>query len=87
MRQWKEGGMDVKEYGVGDFVYHGPGEVTGVQWTSGTIMVEYGRGLIPSTLVFALADTVFGTTDLYVLYDTIKIYCIALGRELWQGNF
>ncbi|XP_003385318.1 PREDICTED: sigma non-opioid intracellular receptor 1-like [Amphimedon queenslandica] len=87
MRQWKEGGMVVKEYGIGDYVHHAPGEVTGVQWTSGTIMVEYGRGVIPSTLLFALADTVFGTTDFVVFYETIKIYAISLGRELLQGNF
>ena len=88
MRQWKEGGMEIKEYGVGDYVHHAPGEVTGVQWTSGTIMVEYGRGIIPSTLFFALADTVFGTTDIVVFCETIKIYVISLFRELfYHGNF
>lgn len=86
MRQWKEGGMEVKEYDIGETVYHGYGEVTGVQWTSGTIMVEYAHGLIPTTLLFALADTFFSTTDLYVFYDTLSIYAYALGRELLQGN-
>ena len=76
----------MNEYGVGDVVIHSPGEVTGVQWTSGTLMVEYARGVIPSTLVYALADTVFSTTDVYTLYRTLKIYAIALGRELLQGN-
>ena len=85
-RQWKEGGMTVNEYGVGDVVIHNPGEVTGVQWTSGTLMVEYARGVIPSTLWFALSDTMFSTTDFYLLYRTLRIYAIALSRELLQGN-
>ena len=86
MRQWKEGGMIIKEYSVGDTIFHGSGEVTGVQWTSGTLMVEYGRGLIPTTLLFALADTIFSTTDYYLLYEILKLYSKAIGGEIMQGN-
>ena len=86
MRQWKEGGMTIKEYKVGDTIFHGLGEVTGVQWTSGTLMVEYGRGLIPTTLLYALADTMFSTTDYYLLYEILKIYSKAMGGEIMQGN-
>lgn len=86
MRQWKEGGMIIKEYNIGDTIFHGLGEVTGVQWTSGTLMVEYGRGLIPTTLLYALADTMFSTTDYYLLYKTLKLYSKAIGGEIMQGN-
>ena len=58
------------------------GETAGVQWTAGTWMVEYGRGFIPSTLGFALADCVFSTTDLYLVYRTLRIYTLALIQEL-----
>lgn len=87
MRQWKEGGMKVNEYRVGDVVYHEVGEVTGVQWTSGTLMVEYGRGLIPTSLIFAFADTIFSTTDYYILYDVMRVYAKAMVNEIMLGNF
>ena len=78
--------MDIQEYSVGDTIVHEFGEVAGVQWTSGTLMVEYGRGFVPSTLIFALADTLFSTTDYYLLFKVLKVYSIALTREILQGN-
>ena len=65
---------------LGDYVHHAPAEVTSVQWYNNG--VEYGQGLIPSTLFFALADTVFGTTDSVVFYETIQTYAIAF----WDKN-
>uniref|UniRef100_A0A8C5VYX2 Sigma non-opioid intracellular receptor 1 n=1 Tax=Microcebus murinus TaxID=30608 RepID=A0A8C5VYX2_MICMU len=50
-------------------VVHGPGE-----WGPNTWMVEYGRGVIPSTLAFALADTVFSTQDFLTLFYTLCSY-------------
>ena len=47
-------------------------------------MVEYGRGFIPSTLGFALADTVFSTQDFLTMYYTFRIYTKALWLEM-QG--
>ena len=76
--------MDVREYSVGDTIVHEFGEVAGVQWTSGTLMVEYGRGFLPSTLVFALADTLFSTTDYHQLFKILKVYAIPMTRELLQ---
>ena len=61
--------------------------MTGVQWTAGTWMFEYGRGFIPSTMVFALADTIFGTTDFYVFLKTLKIFVIGVVQEMSQGQF
>ena len=60
---------------------HGVGEAAAVQWSSGTWMVEYGRGVIPSTLGFALADTMFSTLDPLTLLHTARIYCKALLLE------
>lgn len=53
---------------------HAAGEATSVQWSAGTWMVEYGRGFIPSTLGFALADTVFSTQDFVTLFYTVRVY-------------
>ncbi|KAF6127178.1 sigma non-opioid intracellular receptor 1 [Phyllostomus discolor] len=66
----------------GETVVHGPGEATAVEWGPNTWMVEYGRGVIPSTLAFALADTVFSTQDFLTLFYTLRAYARALRLEL-----
>ncbi|KAM4708040.1 sigma non-opioid intracellular receptor 1 [Discoglossus pictus] len=73
-RQWKEGTTKSEIFYPGDTIVHQMGEATSVQWSSGTWMVEYGRGFIPSTLGFALADTIFSTQDFVTLFYTVKVY-------------
>lgn len=84
--QWKEGTIHGDVYVTGDTVWHGVGETAGVHWTAPFWAVEYGRGFIPSTLGFALADTIFSTQDLYIMYRIFRIYGIALLQEIMQGN-
>ncbi|KAK2096840.1 Sigma non-opioid intracellular receptor 1 [Saguinus oedipus] len=43
---------------------------------------EYGRGVIPSTLAFVLADTVFSTQDFLTLFYTLRSYARGLRLEL-----
>ncbi|XP_044513193.1 sigma non-opioid intracellular receptor 1 isoform X3 [Gracilinanus agilis] len=81
-RQWREGTTKSEVYYPGDTIVHGPGEATAVQWGAGTWMVEYGRGFIPSTLGFALADTFFSTQDFLTLFYTLRAYTRALCLEL-----
>lgn len=52
-----------------------------MQWSAGTWMVEYGRGFIPSTLTFALADTLFSTQDFFTLFYTVRVYVKGLLLE------
>ncbi|XP_051540792.1 sigma non-opioid intracellular receptor 1-like [Myxocyprinus asiaticus] len=73
-RQWKEGTTKSETYYPGDTIVHAVGEATSVQWSAGTWMVEYGRGFIPSTLGFALADTVFSTQDFVTLFYIVRVY-------------
>ncbi|XP_077353708.1 sigma non-opioid intracellular receptor 1 [Festucalex cinctus] len=80
-RRWKEGTTKIELFYPGDTVMHQMGEAAGVQWTAGTWMVEYGRGFIPSTLVIALADTVFCTQDFVSLFHTFKVYVKAMLLE------
>ncbi|XP_053556955.1 sigma non-opioid intracellular receptor 1 [Bombina bombina] len=80
-RQWKEGTTKSEIFYPGDTIVHEVGEATSVQWSSGTWMVEYGRGFIPSTLGFALADTIFSTQDFLTLFYTVKVYTKALILE------
>ncbi|XP_074934554.1 sigma non-opioid intracellular receptor 1 [Phalacrocorax aristotelis] len=80
-RQWKEGTTRSEIYYPGDTIVHQAGEATSVQWSAGTWMVEYGRGFIPSTLAFALADTLFSTQDFITLFYTLRIYAKGLLLE------
>ncbi|XP_053148919.1 sigma non-opioid intracellular receptor 1 [Hemicordylus capensis] len=80
-RQWKEGMTKSEIYYPGDTIVHRSGEATSVQWSAGTWMVEYGRGFIPSTLTFALADTVFSTQDFLTLFYTVRVYAKGLLLE------
>lgn len=66
---------------TGDTIVHQAGEATSVQWSAGTWMVEYGRGFIPSTLAFALADTLFSTQDFVTLFYTLRAYAKGLLLE------
>lgn len=80
-RQWKEGTTKSEIYYPGDTIVHGAGDATSVQWTAGTWMVEYGRGLIPSALGFALSDTVFSTQDFITMFYTLRVYMKGLLLE------
>ncbi|XP_043952323.1 sigma non-opioid intracellular receptor 1 [Gambusia affinis] len=80
-RQWKEGTTKSEVYYPGETIVHEVGEATSVQWSAGTWMVEYGRGFIPSTLGFALADTLFSTQDFVTMYYTVRVYLKALMLE------
>lgn len=71
----------VFSHSAGDTIIHEAGDATAVQWSAGTWMVEYGRGFIPSTLGFALADTFFSTQDFLTFYYTVRVYCKALLLE------
>ena len=67
---------------------HELGEVTAVNFKANTWMVEYGRGFIPSTLTYALADTFFSTTDFVTLFYILKVYAKSMLMEavFYIGN-
>ncbi|XP_059142215.1 sigma non-opioid intracellular receptor 1-like [Physella acuta] len=87
--QWQEGALNRVVYKPGDTVFHGVGEATAVSWTSGTWMVEYGRGFIPSTLFFALADSITSTTDFITVFYIFRVYMKAMWQEVlfYAGDF
>lgn len=61
---------------------HKFGEATAVEWGPNTWMVEYGRGIIPSTLAFTLADTIFSTQDFFTFFYTLRAYARGFRLEL-----
>lgn len=80
-RRWKEGTLKSQLYFPGDTVYHDWGDAAAVQWTAGTWMVEYGRGFLPSTLGFAICDSVFSLMDFVQVFKLIRMYTRALIHE------
>ncbi|XP_068723076.1 sigma non-opioid intracellular receptor 1-like isoform X1 [Montipora capricornis] len=81
LHQWKEGTFERHEYSAGETMFHGSGKVCGVQYRAGTWTVEYGRGFIPSTLGFALADSVFSTMDFVQIFRICKMFTRSLVQE------
>ena len=67
---------------TGDTILHPWGEATCVNFEAGTWMVEYGRGFIPSTLGFALSDTIFSTQDFLTMFYTFRVYTKAMMVEM-----
>lgn len=49
-------------------------------------MLEYGHGAIPSTMTFALADSLFSTTDLITIAKYFRIYGTKIVRSLLAGK-
>uniref|UniRef100_A0A8C8S8E7 Sigma non-opioid intracellular receptor 1 n=1 Tax=Pelusios castaneus TaxID=367368 RepID=A0A8C8S8E7_9SAUR len=80
-RQWKEGTTRSEIYYPGDTITQQSGEATAVQWSAGTWMVEYGRGFVPPSIVFILADTIFCTQDFLTLFYTLRVYAKGLFLE------
>ena len=74
-------------YYPGDTVEHLWGEATAVQFTAGTWMVEYGRGVLPSTLGFALCDSIFSTMDFISSFKLLKMYARGLVQETLRQLF
>lgn len=81
--QWKEGDLTATTYTLGETIRHDWGEAAAVHWTGGTWMLEYARGLIPTTLPFALTETFFKTHDFLSAYHMIRVYVKSLMQELW----
>ncbi|XP_074655500.1 sigma non-opioid intracellular receptor 1-like [Tubulanus polymorphus] len=81
MTQWKEGTLTNHTFVAGDTVKHVWGDATSVTFHGGTWMLEYGRGFIPSTLTFGLADTIFSTHDVLTLFYILRVYTYAIIQE------
>eukprot|EP01135_Chromosphaera_perkinsii_P011510 Nk52_evm9s2426 gene=Nk52_evmTU9s2426 len=80
-RQWKEGSVDVNVYTQGDTIPHAQWEATSVEFGDNLFMLEYARGIIPSTLGFALSDSLFSTVDYPTIFKAFKVYGQALYRH------
>jgi hypothetical protein len=62
------------------------GQVKGFRLAEDTWLLEYGRGLVPSSLPLALGDAIFSAMDGTTIWKTLKAYGSLVSRELMQGK-
>mmetsp|Transcript_33743 Transcript_33743/g.58321 ORF Transcript_33743/g.58321 Transcript_33743/m.58321 type:complete len:222 (-) Transcript_33743:185-850(-) len=86
-RQWKEGSTEAEVHLPGTTVPHLKWEASAVHFGNDTWMLEYGRGAIPSTMLFALADSFTSTMDFWTVAKTLAIYARSVVKEALKGNF
>ncbi|NWH55510.1 SGMR1 protein, partial [Fregata magnificens] len=79
-QQWKEG-TTRSEICCGDTIVHQAREAMSVQWSMGHLGGGVRPGLIPSTLAFTLADTLFSAQDFVTLFYTLRVYAKGLLLE------
>jgi C-8 sterol isomerase len=73
-------------YKPGDMALLPKGQVKGFRFPEGGWLLEYGRGLVPTSLPVALGDSIFSAMDLKTLFKSLKIYGSLVTRELLQGK-
>ena len=49
-------------------------------------MLEYGRGLIPASLPFAVGDAIFSCVDMVTVVKMFWLYGKLVCKELWHGK-
>ena len=62
------------------------GKAKGFRLTDGSWMLEYGRGIIPASLPFALGDAFFSSFDLVTIAKTLWQYGGLVVKELLKGK-
>lgn len=62
------------------------GAAKGWRILEGTWMLEYGRGLVASTLPVALGDALLSAQDVRTVLKTMRIYGKLVARELLRGK-
>ena len=85
--QWSEGEVEPVVYAPGATIVHERFAATGVQWSSGTWMLEHGLGFIPTTLPFALGDTLLSAQDFHAAYRMLAVYAKLVTASALAGRF
>ncbi|MBM4072000.1 MAG: hypothetical protein FJ271_24205 [Planctomycetes bacterium] len=62
------------------------GKVKGFKLSEGSWMLEYGRGIIPASLPFALGDAIFSCFDIPTIVKTLWLYGKMVVKELCKGK-
>jgi C-8 sterol isomerase len=62
------------------------GTAKGFTLTAGSWVLEYGRGVIPASLPFALSYALFACFEPVTVVKTIWLYSWLVLKELWNGK-
>jgi C-8 sterol isomerase len=62
------------------------GEVKGFRLAEGSWVLEYGRGVVPASLPFALSDALISCLDWWTILKTLWLYGRLVVRELFHGK-
>ena len=62
------------------------GSAKGFALTAGTWVLEYGRGVVPASLPFALCYALFACFEPVTVVKTIWLYGRLVIKELWNGK-
>lgn len=71
---------------VGEHAVLNRGRTKGFRLSEGSWLLEYGRGLIPTSLPMALGDAVFSGQDPITVWKTLHGYGRLVVKELLQGK-
>lgn len=93
--QWLDGTVEPIVHHEGVTVPHDKWEATGVRWagatgatgaTGGTWMLEHYRGMLPTSLPFALADSLISAQDFYSVGKSLWVYGKHVVKNLLAGR-
>eukprot|EP00871_Galdieria_phlegrea_P003517 jgi/Galph1/4166/GphlegSOOS_G2830.1 len=85
--QWQEGTTQQVCYVAGDTIHHPPLAAAAVNWKTDTWMLEYARGPIISSLLFALSDSIFSTQDWLTVVKSIQVYGSMVLYSILHGQW
>ncbi|CAO3597144.1 unnamed protein product [Absidia cylindrospora] len=86
--QWaySAGELTREVFKVGEMHHLARGEAQQYRIPEHAFALEYARGWIPLMLPFGFLDTFFSTVDFVTLYNTLRLYAVAIVGELLQGK-
>lgn len=84
--QWIDGQVEPLVHHEGVTVPHAKWEATGVRWAQSTWMLEHYRGMLPTSLPFALADSLISAQDVWSVGKSLAIYGKHVIRSLLKGR-
>lgn len=83
LQEWREGSLAPKNFSTGSVALHEPFVVNGVRSGEGTWALEYGHGMVLTTLPHVCADTLFSTHDVPMLVRMLLLTFYSTLREMW----
>ena len=82
IKECKEGEIQATHNGPGDAITIDWGTASTLQWNADTWTLEYGRGFIPFSLPFTVADPLFSSFDLIGIFKLFKAFSQAYYFEM-----